>query len=64
MLKVFHPPTRVMYFYLKMVLHWNCPTSFTKYGIELSNAATVFVHVSKDDGLQILERIQISWTLK
>ena len=63
MLKVFDAPISVMYF-KKILLPFYCPTSLTKYGIELPNAATLFLHVSKDDGLQILERIQISWGLK
>ena len=54
-----------MLFTLKtMVVHFNCHASLIEYGIELTNAATLFVHVSKEDGLQILERIQISLGLK
>ena len=41
------------------MVHFNCPASLTTYGMELPNARTVFVHVSKDDKLQILGSILI-----
>ena len=43
-----------------MELYFNCCASLIKYGIELTNDATSFIHVSKEDGLRILERKQIS----
>ena len=46
------------------MLYFNCRASLSKYGSELLNAATLFVHVSKADRLKLLNRIQISLGLK
>ena len=46
------------------MLYFNFRASLSKYGSELSSAATLFVHVSKADMLKILNRIQISLGLK
>ena len=46
------------------MLYFNCRASLSKYGIELPNAATLFVNVPKEDGLKILQGIQSSLGLQ